>query len=104
MNEWLLIGLMALVTYVPRYLPMAIAGKVSLTPALARALDFVPVAVLTAIIAQTAFVREGEIAVHWENPHAMATLIAFFVGVVWRNLLLTIVCGLVAFMLFRVLL
>ena len=27
MNEWLLIFLMAAVTYLPRYLPMALAGR-----------------------------------------------------------------------------
>ena len=104
MNEWHLIFLMALVTYLPRYLPMGLAGRVRLSPALARALDFVPIAVLTAIIAQAAFVREGMVAIHWDNPHAVATVIAFVVGVWQRNLLLTIVSGLLAFGALRLLL
>lgn len=101
MNEWQLIALMALVTYLPRYLPMALAGRVRLAPSLSRALDFVPIAVLTAIIVQTALVRDGVVALHWENPHAVATAVAFVVGVYRRNLLLTIVSGLVVFALLR---
>ena len=61
MNEWLLIGMMALVTYLPRYIPFALAGKVAMPSTLERALDFVPVAVLTSIIAQTALVTDGSV-------------------------------------------
>ena len=97
MTEWHLIFLMAIVTYLPRYLPMGLAGRISLSPAVIRALDFVPIAVLTGIIAQAAFVREGALAFHWENPHAVATLVAFVIGVYRRNLLLTIASGLLVF-------
>ena len=77
MDEWLLIYLMAAVTYLPRYLPMALAGRLRLAPALERALDYVPIAVLTAIIAQTAIIRGGEPDISLGNYHAVAALAAF---------------------------
>ena len=77
MNLWLLIFLMAFVTFVPRYLPFALAGRLKITDSLERALGFVPIAVLTAIVAQTALVRGGEIDLSWGNHHAVATLAAF---------------------------
>jgi len=103
-NEWLLIALMALVTYLPRYLPMGLAGRVQLPALLTRALDFVPIAVLTAIIAQAALVRDGQIDFSLQNYHALAALAAFVAAVVTRQLFITIGTGLVCFALLRVLL
>ncbi|MBT4522272.1 MAG: AzlD domain-containing protein [Halieaceae bacterium] len=101
MNEWLLILLMALVTFVPRYLPFALAGKVKLSPTLERALSFVPAAVLTAIIAQSTLVRGGELDVSWYNYHAWSALAAFIVAVLTRKLFLTIGVGLSCFVLLK---
>ena len=95
MNEWLLIALMALVTFLPRYLPFALAGRVKLPAALERGLDFVPVAVLTAIIAQTTLIRGGELDLTIGNLHAIAAAAAFTTALVTRHLFLTIAVGLV---------
>lgn len=97
MNEWTLIALMALVTYLPRALPLALAGRLRLPPALERGLDFVPIAVLTAIIAQTALVRDGALDLSLDNHHAIAAMVAFAVAVLTRHLFLTIVVGLACF-------
>jgi branched-subunit amino acid transport protein len=97
MNEWLLIVLMALVTFLPRYLPFALAGRVKLPAALERGLDFVPVAVLTAIIAQTTLIRGGELDLTIGNLHAIAAAAAFITALVTRHLFLTIAVGLVVF-------
>jgi len=102
-NEWLLIGLMALVTYLPRYLPFALAGKVSLPSMLERALDFVPIAVLTAIVAQASLIRGGEFDFSLGNYHALAAVVAFAVAVLSRHLFLTIGSGLVCFALLKLL-
>jgi len=104
MNEWLLIGLMALVTYLPRYIPFALAGRVTLPATLERALDFVPVAVLTSIIAQTALVSDGAIDVSLTNYHALAALAAFLTAVLTRHLFATIVVGLLCYAGLRILL
>ncbi len=97
MTEWILIAGMALVTYLPRYLPFALAGRVKLPPTLERALDFVPIAVLTAIVAQASLVRGGAIDVSPGNYHAAAALAAFAVAVLTKKLFLTIATGLLCF-------
>jgi branched-subunit amino acid transport protein len=102
-HEWLLITCMALVTYLPRYLPFALAGKVKLPATLERALDFVPIAVLTAIVAQSSLVRGGTIDFSLGNFHALAALAAFVAAVLTRKLFLTIATGLVCFGLLRLL-
>jgi len=101
-NDWLLIALMALVTYLPRYLPMALAGRLQLTPLLARGLDFVPIAVLTAIVAQAALVRQGRLDLSLDNFHALAAGAAFVAAVATGRLFVTIAVGLACFALLRV--
>ncbi len=102
MNEWLLIALMALVTYLPRWLPLALAGRVHLPDALEHALDFVPVAVLTAIIAQTALIRDGALDLSADNYHALAALAAFVVALLTRHLFITVVAGLACFAILKI--
>jgi len=102
-SEWLLIFSMAAVTYLPRYLPFALAGRVRLPLAVERGLDFVPIAVLTAIIAQAAIIRGGELDFSLANYHALAALAAFVAALVWRRLFVTIAFGLVCFAALRLL-
>jgi len=101
-NEWLLIFLMALVTFVPRYLPFALAGRLKIPDTMEQALGFVPIAVLTAIVAQTALVRDGSIDLSLGNHHAIATLAAFLVAVWTRHLFATIGVGLAVFLVLRI--
>ena len=102
MNDYLLIALMALVTYIPRYLPFALAGRLRLPGTLEQALDFVPIAVLTAIIAQSSLVRGGELDVSLANLHALAAIAAFGAALLWRKLFVTIAVGLLCFTVLRV--
>lgn len=102
MNEWLLIALMALATFLPRYLPLALAGRLKLPPAIERGLNFVPGAVLTAIIAQTTLIRGGELDISLGNHHAIAALAAFIAALFSRHLFITILAGLGCFAMLRI--
>lgn len=100
-DEYWLIVLMAVVTYGPRYLPFALAGRIRLSPNLERALEFVPIAVLTAIIAQASMVRGGQLDIGPGNLHALAALAAFVAALLWRKLFVTIAVGLLCFFALR---
>ena len=97
MNSWLLIAGMALLTFLPRYLPLGLAGKVALPAWLQRALEFVPIAVLTAIVAQTALVPQGVVDLSWHNHRWMAALSAGLAAYLSRNLFVTVLVGLASF-------
>lgn len=101
MSEWLLIIGMALLTFIPRYIPFGLAGKVTIPPLLSLALSFVPIAVLTVIIVQTAFIQDGEITLSLQNHYLIATAVAFIVALVTRQLYLTISLGLISFALMK---
>ena len=101
MSEWMLIAGMAILTFLPRYLPFSLAGKVTIPTIVERALSFVPIAVLTVIIVQTAFIREGEIALNLQNHYLIASIVSFLVALITRQLYLTIFIGLISFALMK---
>lgn len=101
MQEFLLILGMMIVTFSARYPVMAIVGRVQMPERVFRALRFVPVAVLTAIIVPELFIREGSLAVTIANAYLVGGIVSVFVAWKFRNLLLTIIVGMAAFFLWR---
>jgi len=61
MNDWIFIACMTALTFFPRYIPFALAGKVEIPSWISRALAYVPIAVLSSIVVQTSVIREGNI-------------------------------------------
>ncbi len=101
MNHWTLIIGMMLVTFLPRYLPLLLAGKMVFPEWLERAFNYVPIAVLSAIIAQTTLIHDGAVQLDWQNAHLMAALAAFVVALKCNRQLVVISCGLLVFGLMR---
>jgi branched-subunit amino acid transport protein len=98
MAELYLIGGMLLVTFAIRYSMFALAGRVEFPERLRQALHYVPPAVLTAIIVPAVLIPTGEgIRVSYTNPYLVGGLFALAVGWFSKNLLLTIVLGMLAF-------
>ncbi|QEW06062.1 AzlD domain-containing protein [Nitrincola iocasae] len=101
MQEVYLILGMFLVTFSVRFLLFAVAGRVHFPLWLSQALGFVPPAVLTAIIVPAVLMPEGDIWLSWQNPWLLAALFAFIVALIRKDLMTTIVAGMLAFMLLR---
>ncbi|MEP7287680.1 MAG: AzlD domain-containing protein [Chloroflexota bacterium] len=93
MNEVILIGGMALVTFTIRYSLMALVGKISLPAPVLRALKFVPPAVLTAIIVPAIVYKGDQLALSYTNDYLVAGIVTALVGWRSKNLLLTILVG-----------
>lgn len=105
LNEWLLIGGMALVTFAIRYPLLALSGHIRLPEAMIRALAYVPPVVLTAIVTPAVLIPDGQtLWLHPGNPRLVGSLACTAVGL-WRgNLLLTIVVGMGTFWLWQLIL
>jgi branched-subunit amino acid transport protein len=101
MNEIILIAGMALVTFLIRYPMLALVGRVTLPQPIIRALHYVPVAVLTAIIIPTMIMPQNEVDFTPGNAYLVAGI--FSAVIAWRtkNLLLTIGLGMAFFLLWR---
>lgn len=100
-TEIVLIAGMVAVTFLPRYLPMLVVGRVTLPERLIKALRYVPVAVLTAISVPEAMVRDGNVTLALSNAHLYASIVAVLIAWRFQNLLLTITGGLGVFFVWR---
>lgn len=101
-NEWLMILGMAIVTFSVRYPVMAIVGHMELPPAILRALKYVPTAVLTAIIIPAVLIHDGKLNVAFDNAQLIGAIIATVIAWRTKSLLWTIIGGMVAFAVWRV--
>lgn len=101
MNEWWLIGGMMAVTFGVRYPVLALLSRWQMPASVYRALEFVPVAVLSAIIVPLVLAPEGELSIAVNNPQLLAAVFAITVAAVTRRLLPTIVLGMLLFLALR---
>lgn len=98
MNEFILILGMALVTFLIRYPIIGMSGRIKLSPQFLQLLSYVPPAVLTAIVVPAVLIPTGDrILLDYTNARLIGAIAAILVGVWRKNLLLTIVVGMVAF-------
>ena len=102
-EEIALIAGMTLVTFATRYPMLALLGAAQLPAPVIRALGFVPVAVLCAIIAPELLIRDGVYAVSPANAYLVGGIVSLLVAWRWGSLLFTIVAGMGSFMLWRAL-
>ena len=100
MNLWqgvLIIFGMFAVTFGVRFVLFARADKVVMPAYIEKALKFVPVAVLTAIITPMALMPDSKLDFTLTNPWLLGSLAAFVVGIWRQQQLLTILVGVLVF-------
>lgn len=102
LNEVLLIVGMTAVTFIPRYGVLALLGRLEMPKPIFRALRYVPVTVLSAIIFPDLLLKDGNLNLALNNSFLVAGIIAMLVSWRTKNLLLTIVLGMVALWVWRV--
>ncbi|MDA8441678.1 MAG: AzlD domain-containing protein [Peptococcaceae bacterium] len=93
---YMIIAGMAIVTYLPRMLPMVVLNRFELPPLLVRWLRLIPPAVLAALTAQSIFVRNTGVVFSWRNIYLLAALPCFLVALKSRSLMWTVATGLIS--------
>lgn len=101
MKEFYLILGMMVVTFGVRYPVLALLGKFTMPKQVIKALSFVPVTVLTAIIVPEMLMGDGIIDIGTANPALFAGLVAVLVSWKTKNLTWTILAGMGTFYLWR---
>lgn len=101
-RELLLIAGMTAVTFLIRYSFFALGEHLRFPPLVRRALRYVPVAVLTAIVAPMVLLPDGS---HWQltwrNPWLLGALASGLIAWFYNHLLAAISGGLVVYFVFR---
>ena len=87
---------MAIVTYLPRVLPLHIASK-HWPSWLKNCIEYLPVALIAAITIPTLFVKEQNI--NFYNPEFIAFVPTIMVAYFTRNLIVTVITGVISFIL-----
>jgi branched-subunit amino acid transport protein len=103
-NEQIILAilLMALVTYLPRFLPLLLLSRQKLNPMIRVWLSYVPVAVLAALLGPALFMAEGTITIHPSlNLYFWAALPTFAIALLTRNMFLTVLMGMGAVAILR---
>jgi len=86
--------LMSVVTYLPRFLPMLFLSRRKLSPLAESWLSYVPVAVLSALLGPILFIKNGQFTLTLSsNPYFWAALPTFAVALWTRNMFLAVLTG-----------
>ncbi|MET3138522.1 branched-subunit amino acid transport protein [Undibacterium sp. GrIS 1.2] len=98
MNITLIIIGMAVITCLIKAIIFVMGDRVAFSPLLKKALAFVPVTVLTAIIVPMVLSPHGQgLELNWRNPQLIGALAAIVVCVATRRQIPTIFIGLLVF-------
>ncbi|MBY4898908.1 AzlD domain-containing protein [Cupriavidus sp. AU9028] len=106
MSPWMLLGVMVaagLATYLIRLSFIAIEGRLRLPPWFRTALQFVPAAMLSALIAPDLLMRDGALALSPDNTRLLAGLLAIVIAAWTRSVAWTIAGGMAALLLLEML-
>lgn len=91
-----------IVTLIPRVVPMLLLQRIRLPEWALRWLGFVPIAVLAALLAQEVLVPSGEVVMPPDNLAVLAILPPLAVAAFTRSLVGTVLTGMAAMALLRV--
>jgi branched-subunit amino acid transport protein len=104
MSLWLVILLAGLLTFGTRLSFILLLNRIRVPMWFMRGLRFVPMAVLSAIILPELATRNSALDLSFRNPQLFAGALAVLVAWRTKNVLLTIIAGMVALLLFQALL
>jgi branched-subunit amino acid transport protein len=90
---WVTIIIAGVLTLSIRLSFIVFMGKTQISPIVQQALRFVPVAVLSALIAPALFLSRGSLDLSFANMRLIAGILAILVAWRTKNTLLTIVVG-----------
>ncbi len=86
---------MAVVTFIPRLLPVLLLSSRTLPPVIIRWLSYIPVAVLSAMLLPTILVVDGKVALKGDNILLWAAIPTLVVAVETKSLFTSVVAGMI---------
>lgn len=96
-NFLLLLLAMGAVTYLPRMLPLVVLSRSGLPGWFAAWLEFIPAAILSALLAPTLFTQAEPRMLHLGKPELLAFLPTLLFAVRTRSLAGTVIVGMLCY-------
>ena len=97
MSNWALIIYCGLITYLTRFLMIALIKKEMFNNKIRQVLSYVPSAIFPAIIFPAIFLDNSGSLLIEDNPKIIAALIATLIGIFSRSIIATIFSGLASY-------
>ena len=91
----------ALVTFIPRVLPLVFLSKIQIPEWGINWLKHVPVAVMAALLAQELLLSDGRLSIQGNMLELLAVIPTFLAVLFCRSLVVTVVVGVFSLMIFR---
>jgi len=95
--SWLSVIIAGILTYITRMTMVTLVDGRILSAKLKQVLGYVPAAVFPAIIFPAVFLNESGILVNINDPKIIAAAIAIIVGYFAKNVIATILAGLISY-------
>ncbi len=102
MNIWIIMICLGLLTFATRLSFILLMERINVPRNFQRALRFVPIAVLSAIIAPELGYTNSALAISFTNPRLLAGLAATVVAYKTKNVIFTIIAGMSIFWLLKI--
>ena len=97
MSIWISIIVAGLINYLTRLTSVLLINPTKLSKKTKHVLTYVPSAVFPAIIFPAIFLNQESNLVELNDPKVTAITIAFLIGIISKNLIITILAGLISF-------
>ena len=97
MSIWISIIIAGIINYLTRLGSVLAINPKRMSDKTKQILNYVPSAVFPAIIFPAVFLNQENELVHFSDPKVVAISLAFVIGVLTQNLIITIISGLISF-------
>lgn len=91
----------AIVTFIPRVLPIALLSRIQIPEWGINWLKHVPVAVMAALLAQELFLSDNKFSITDNLLELIAAIPTFLIAIISRSLLGTVLVGILSLMILR---
>lgn len=88
---------MAIVSYLPRALPLLLFSNMEFPPWLVKWLSFIPAAVLAALLTPDLFLHDGELLLTYRNPYLLSAIPTLLIAVKTKSMIWALVGGMGCF-------
>lgn len=95
-SVFLIILVSAIVTFIPRVVPLMVLSRFELPEWVMRWLNYVPISVIAALIGQEIFIHDGKIVSLTSNIEFFASIPTFFIAIKTRSLMGTVLGGIIS--------
>lgn len=88
-------------TFLPRVIPLVFLNNIKLKKSVINWLNYIPVSVLSALLAQELLFSNGQISI-FNNEKILAALPTFLVAILTKSLLGTVLVGVISMLIIKI--